>query len=159
MEPIVEQLELPAVYGRPRTRLAWSEVRERLEGALQYWVATTRPDGRPHVVPKDGVWVQDAFYFGGSEETVQHRNLLRNPATVIHVGAGMDAVIVEGESTSMRPSRPLAVRLAEAGRKYASLGYAPTVKSYLQSDVWRTTPRRVLAWNVLYQDATRFRFE
>ena len=158
MEPVVEQLDLPAVYGRPRKRLAWKDVRERLEGALQYWVATTRPDGRPHVVPKDGVWLDDVFYFGGSDETVQHRNLLDNPATVVHVGAGMDAIIVEGESTLIRPSPELATRLAVAGQKYEELGYAPTAESYVQSDVWATSPRRVLAWNVLFQDATRFRF-
>ena len=29
---------------------AWTEGRERLEGAEVYWISTVRPDGRPHVV-------------------------------------------------------------------------------------------------------------
>ena len=37
--------------------LPWSFALERLEKARNYWVATTRPDGRPHTVPVWGVLV------------------------------------------------------------------------------------------------------
>jgi hypothetical protein len=46
MEPIAEQLELPVGYGRPTELLEWSKIRQRLEAAEQYWLATTRTDGR-----------------------------------------------------------------------------------------------------------------
>ncbi|MGH2777170.1 MAG: pyridoxamine 5'-phosphate oxidase family protein, partial [Actinomycetota bacterium] len=65
MEPVVEQLDIPAEYGSPKTLLTWNAIRKELEEAAQYWVATTRPDGRPHVVPRDGVWLDDAWYYGG----------------------------------------------------------------------------------------------
>jgi hypothetical protein len=28
-----------------------------------HWLATVRPDGRPHVMPVWAIWVDDAFYF------------------------------------------------------------------------------------------------
>ena len=61
MEPVAEQMQFPEGYGTPSKLLAWTAVRRRLEEAEQYWLATTRPDGRPHVVPVDGVWVDDVW--------------------------------------------------------------------------------------------------
>jgi hypothetical protein len=49
MEPVAQQLQLPAGYGTPTETLRWSDVRQRLEEAEQYWLATTRPDGRPRL--------------------------------------------------------------------------------------------------------------
>ncbi|MEI6136703.1 MAG: pyridoxamine 5'-phosphate oxidase family protein [Chloroflexota bacterium] len=31
----------------------------RLRTAMNYWIATTRPDGRPHAAPVWGVWLDD----------------------------------------------------------------------------------------------------
>jgi Pyridoxamine 5'-phosphate oxidase len=63
---------------------------------MHYWLATTRPDGRPHVVPLDGLWLDDAWFFGGSAETVKYRNLKANPRAVVHLDDSERAVIVEG---------------------------------------------------------------
>ena len=40
--------------------LPWSWAVERLERSHDYWVATIRPDGRPHVMPVWGIWLEDA---------------------------------------------------------------------------------------------------
>jgi len=37
--------------------LPWSWAVERLQRSHDYWVATVRPDGRPHVMPVWGVWM------------------------------------------------------------------------------------------------------
>ena len=45
--------EIPDGYGVPRTDhgvLEWSAVEKRLEESHHYWMATTRPNGKPHVV-------------------------------------------------------------------------------------------------------------
>ena len=55
--------------------LPWSFALERLERARNCWIATTRPDGRPHAVPV-GVLVDGTVYFGGGSETVWARNPL-----------------------------------------------------------------------------------
>ncbi len=56
--PSRDRPEMPEGYGVPDSSdglLDWSDVEARLLAAPQYWMATTRPDGRPHVVPRWGV--------------------------------------------------------------------------------------------------------
>ena len=55
---------MPDGYGLPTSDdglLEWSAVQGRLVEELHYWMATTRPDGRPHVVPRWGAWLDDAL--------------------------------------------------------------------------------------------------
>ena len=33
--------------------------------AHNYWVSTTRPDGRPHVMPVWGVWIEEILFRDG----------------------------------------------------------------------------------------------
>jgi len=54
---------MPAGYGVPTDgsggeRLPWSWAVERLESARNYWICTTRPDGRPHAAPVWGLWLE-----------------------------------------------------------------------------------------------------
>lgn len=160
MEPIVEQLPLPDGYGNPNKTLKWSDVRRELEAAPQYWVASTRPDGRPHVVPRDGIWLDDSWYYGGSPDTVHNRNLQHNTAVAMHIGDGAKAIIVEGEARYVRLPQAIAERLSEMNnRKYAHYGLNTTAETYTTRGIWALRVRRVLAWNSLPIDATRFTFE
>ncbi len=127
----------------------------RLADARHYWLATVRPDGRPHVVPLDGLWLDDRRYFGGSPTTVKHRNLLSSPVVTMHLEDGEAAVIVEGSCAIVKPPLETAVRLSEASQ--AKYGYGPPPAAYL-GGVWVLTPTRVLAWTDLTADATRFVF-
>ena len=158
MHPIAEQLRLPTGYGRPSKLLAWETVRRRLEEAEHYWLATTRPDGRPHIVPVDGVWVDDIWYFGGADETVHQRNLMHDPRVAVHLPDTIAAVIVEGTARWRRPSDEEAGRIAETTRvKYAKYGYPANAEDYA-AGVWGLSPAVVLAWERLDVDATRFVF-
>ncbi len=56
--PSRDRPQVPDSYGVPDTDdgvLDWSVVEERLRSSTEYWMATTRADGRPHVVPRWGV--------------------------------------------------------------------------------------------------------
>jgi nitroimidazol reductase NimA-like FMN-containing flavoprotein (pyridoxamine 5'-phosphate oxidase superfamily) len=143
--------------------LAWDVVEARLVDSVQYWMATSRPDGRPHVVPRWGVWLDRRLYYDGSPETRHARNLAANPACALHLEDGWQAVIVDGRSDRSDPvAGALAERIAaEFRRKYADLGYAP------EPDAWSGdhagglcvfTPARALAWTSFPTDMTRFRF-
>jgi len=159
MEPVVEQLDIPAVYGNPKTLLTWAAIRKELEEAPQYWVATTRPDGRPHVVPRDGVWLDDAWYYGGSPETVHNRNLENNHEAVMHIGEGLTAIIVEGEAKHVRLELEIAQRLADVNnRKYSHYGLNTKADIYVTRGILELKARRVLAWTNLPENATRFLF-
>jgi hypothetical protein len=154
--PIATPMRLPEGYGRPSVTLDWSAVRQRLEQAEQYWFATTRPDGRPHVVPLDGIWLDDRWYFGGDPRAVHQRNLDHNRQSAVHLPDPMAALIVEGTAEFVTLPPDLARRLAAASRaKYPAYGVTP--ESYA-GGVWRLRPSVALAWERLNVDATRFAF-
>jgi hypothetical protein len=155
--PIAEQLTLPSGYGSPNQLLDWPSVEQRLVESLHYWLGTVRRDGSPHVVPVDGIWLDGGCYFGGDPATVHIRNLRRDGRATLHPeGGGESAVIVEGTAHWTTPPKTVAQRLAEAST--AKYGYSQSAKAY-SAGVWRLTPVKVLAWNQLYVDATRFQFE
>jgi hypothetical protein len=97
MEPIPEH---PILFGEavPQGELRpWSWARERLDGARDYWIATTRPDGSPHTRPVWGVWVGVAFWFATG--SLAAKNLAKNPEISVHPVAGDDVVIIEGRAS------------------------------------------------------------
>jgi hypothetical protein len=155
MQPTAEPLHFPPGYGDPKRTLDWPAVRGRLEAARSYWLATTRPDGRPHVVPVDGIWLDDHWYFGGSAETVHERNLRADPRVAVHLEDAASAVIVEGRAERVTPAADLAARLAGAAN--AKYGYGATAEGY-EAGIWALRPQRALAWSAFPTDATRFRF-
>ena len=80
----------------------WEVARERLanpDESWTNWLATTRPDGRPHLMPVIAVWIDDAFHFIAGEGTQKARNLAANDRCAIAIGSrtlpSMD-IVVEG---------------------------------------------------------------
>ncbi len=88
----------------------------RLRAALTYWLATTRPDGRPHSMPVWGVWVDDALWFGTGGQKI--RNLAHEPYAVAHVESGEDVAIVEGPVERLPFAEAPAAVVAAYGAKY-----------------------------------------
>ncbi len=76
--------------------LTWDHVRQRMIDSRNYWIGTTRPDGRPHAAPVWGVWLDDSFFFGTDPHSRKARNLRANPEVVVHLESGDDCVILEG---------------------------------------------------------------
>ena len=73
-EPVASPLSAPAGYGFPKDAeglLAWAHAEQLLEQAHSYWLATTSPDGRPHVTP---LWAPGS--------------MARSTSTAIHAPAG-----------------------------------------------------------------------
>jgi hypothetical protein len=75
-------------------RLSWLWATERLARARNSWIATTRPDGRPHSRPVWGVWLDGVFYFSTGSRAAQ--NLIASPAISVHLESGSEVVIIEG---------------------------------------------------------------
>ncbi len=157
---------MPQGYGVPDSDgglLAWADVEARLVAAPQYWMATVRTGGRPHVVPRWGAWVDGRCWYDGSPETVHVRNIAANPACTLHLEDGWQAVIVDGRAERAAPPGPeLGARLAAAfAAKYADRGYAPAADAWEGADAGGLcvfTPRKALAWFDFPNDVTRFRF-
>ena len=155
MEPTAERIDLPEGYGKATTTMAWAAVREKLEQAPRYWLVTTRRDGRAHVVPVDGIWVDDAWWYGGAPDTLHQRNLERDQRVVVHLEDTMAAVILEGSMRRVVPDHKLAGRLVAASK--AKYGYGPPEAAYA-AGLWSLRPDRARAWSAFPTDVTRFRF-
>jgi hypothetical protein len=76
--------------------LPWSWARQRLETSHNYWLATTRPDHHPHVMPLWGIWIDESFAFSTGRLSVKARNLRANPWCVVITEDPAEPVIVEG---------------------------------------------------------------
>jgi general stress protein 26 len=147
-------------YGVPETEegmLPWDWAVERLAAARNYWVATTRPDGRPHSMPVWGIWLDGAFFFGSGRNSAKTRNLAANPAIVVHLESGDETVILEGHAEPV---------LDDALEQRVDAVYGPkydfTPESSGESDPWFVVrPTRAYAW--LERDytgtATQFDFD
>ena len=93
-----------------RGLLPWSWARERLESARNYWLATTRPDGRPHAMAVWAVWHEESLWFSTARGSRKATNLAGNPRCVVCTERADEAVIVEGVAGLARdPARLVAV--------------------------------------------------
>jgi hypothetical protein len=122
-EPVDER----SLDGSDAPPIPWERTRERLEEdagiSPTHWLATVRPDGRPHVLPVWTVWVEGAFSFVAGATTRTSKNLAHNAHCVIAVASvGLD-LVVEGEARKVRDETELQ-RIADA---YAVQGWHPTV--------------------------------
>ena len=156
---------MPPGYGVPETDEGlrpWSWATGRLEAALNYWFATTRPDGRPHAMPAWAVWLDDALYFEGSPATRRARNLAGNPEVTVHLESGDEVVILEGRTEDAAgPERPLAERLAAAfTAKYGDTRweYRPTPEQWDRGGLWVMRPLVAFGCSEFPRDVTRWRF-
>ena len=82
--------------------LPWSWAAGQLTDSRNYWVSTTRPDGRPHGSPVWGVWLDDGVWICIGRNSVKARNIARNPAVSIHLESGDRVVILEGAIAEQR---------------------------------------------------------
>jgi hypothetical protein len=112
---------------------------------------------RALVVPVDGLWVDDVWYYGGSPATIHVQLVRANPHVTMHLPDPWKVVVVQGEVRVSKPSPELAQRLADlANSKYAEYGITFEASSY--SEPGALHPRRVIAWSSFPKDVTRFTF-
>ena len=86
---------------------------EWLERSRNYWVCTTRLDGRPHSKPVWGLWMDGALLFSTDPTSVTGRNLAAGSPLIAHLESGDEVAILEGHIE--HPSDPdLLARFADA---------------------------------------------
>ena len=96
----------------------WPWALERLEKAHNYWIATSRPDNRPHLMIVWGVWWHDAFWFSTGPRSRKAKNIATHPQCVIGTEKADEAVILEGSAQEIA-DRALWKEIAEVyDRKY-----------------------------------------
>ncbi len=109
-------------YGAPV--IPWRRVAECLDKGITeepgsggpdrhtFWLATVRPDGRPHVMPLGVLQVDDAFYFTAGAGTRKAKNIAHNSNCVLTIATHDFDLVMEGNA--MKVTDPARVsRIAE----------------------------------------------
>ena len=114
------------IYGHPP--LPWSRAEKQLEKPsdpnLTHFLATVRPDGRPHVAGVGALWVDGKFYIVSGAGTRKSRNLAKRADCVISVKLPDLDLVVEGAATKVTDD----ATLQRIARLYAAQGWPATVK-------------------------------
>ena len=101
LEPVTE---LSAFSSGGAIPTEWGKGRRELQDAEVYWLSTVRPDGRPHVTPLLGIWLDGALYFCTGPDERKAKNLARNPHCILTTGCnrldGLD-LVVEGQAAKV----------------------------------------------------------
>jgi pyridoxine/pyridoxamine 5'-phosphate oxidase len=117
---VAERPHMPGygIESSPKGLLPWRWAEKHLSTTKNYFLSTVRSDGRPHVMPIWGVWMDARFYFSTGRESVKARNLASNPNCVLCAGEADEAVILEGRVARIRNKSMLEEIAATYFRKY-----------------------------------------
>jgi hypothetical protein len=133
---------------------AWAA--QILRDAHNYWVATGRPDGRPHVMPVWAVWHQSALWFSTGAQSRKARNLAELAECCVGAQDGKNVVILEGVAERLAATEAPPEVPRDYAAKYGE-GYPP------DSLVFRVAPRVAFGFSEAAEEfsetATRWLFE
>lgn len=152
-------------YGLPKSKkglLPWKWAEDRLKKSRQYWIATTRVDGRPHLMIVWALWMDGLLYFSTGKESVKARNLRRNSNCIMANERADEGVILEGVVETERDVRRIRefIRLYEKKYKW-KLGKMGEAMLALEDPVFFLRPRMGFGlWEKKFATtATRWIFE
>ncbi|MEP7285259.1 MAG: pyridoxamine 5'-phosphate oxidase family protein [Chloroflexota bacterium] len=116
-------------------------VRERMQQERTVWMATTRPDGRPHVAPIWFVWHVDRAYImtGG----VKLANVRHNGLAALNTEDGDNVVIVEGTARIIPADDPLFQAVAQRFMEIYDWDISTSVG---EQQLIEIAPVKTLAW-------------
>ena len=96
---------------------------ERLRTDEILWLATVRPDGRPHLIPVWFLWEGESILIFSKPANQKIRNLRQNPAVTVSLDTtdrGNDVIVLEGTAELVNDPGTTATLPAYAS-KYADL--------------------------------------
>jgi hypothetical protein len=122
----MDQKNLADLYDLPP--IPWSRALEALEAGEQRnetsFLATTRPDGRPHLAGVGAVWDHGKVYFVSGLGTRKSRNVDENPTCAIAMSLPGIDLVFEGRAERVTDDETLQ-RLA---KRYADGGWPARVE-------------------------------
>jgi hypothetical protein len=136
--------------------LPWSRVVEWITNARNYWVCTTRADGRPHAMPVWGLWLDGTVWFSTDPKSLKGRSMAARPDIVVHLESGDEVCVLEGKAELVTDLADLTPFYDAYDAKYnvrpSDMGEA--------AGVYRLVPSLALVWREadFNTSATRFTF-
>ena len=164
LEPKASHTHWPDALQNPSSDTSalkpWQWALERLEQSHNYWIATSRPGDRPHLMFVWGIWWQDAFWFSTGPRTRKAKNIAADPHVVIGTDKADEAVIVEGVAEEIK-DRSLWKQIAQI----YNAKYGGDIEPLLMASdgcVFRVTPQLAFGQDEhaenYTESATRWRF-
>src|SRR5215216_6104607 len=98
--------------------ITWAEAERRLTVSHDYWCATVRPDGAPHVMPVWGVWLDGRLWFSSGLRSRKARNLAADPRCSLTTDDTQNPVVVEGRAERVADAARIAAFVAAVNAKY-----------------------------------------
>lgn len=125
--------------------LTWDWLDTQMEKSRNYWICTTRKDGRPHAAPVWGVWVDNTLFFSSGTTAVKSRNIARNPNVVVHLESGDDTVICEGKLVTLDHTDPRKPNIfKDYAQKYS---FNPADNDDPEKGKWyELQPEKIMTW-------------
>lgn len=129
-----------------------AHVDERLRTELILWLSSTRPDGRPHLVPVWFSWDGQSLLIFSKPNNQKIRNLRQNPNVMVSLEAannGGDIVLIEGQVTLLdEPTSALITPeyVAKYSAQIAAFQWTPESMAAEYSQAIRIQPTRFIAW-------------
>ena len=146
MEPNATRPYMPGYGILPATDgtglLPWSWAVDRLSSSHDYWVTTTWPDGRPHLTPVWGAWLDDAVWFSCSSPSRKTKNLERDPRCCIATDNPYEPVILDAVAERVRAAESIRTFTDTVNVKYES-DYGTDF--FADNALWRARPQSALA--------------
>ena len=124
----IDTYDLPPIpWSRPLGELeavtATEYTEETAPQGFTHWLATSGPEGQPHLTALGAVWLDGHFYFTSNDDTRKSRNLTANGRCAVSVSLPSIDLVVEGTAHKVTDKATLD-RLATV---YARQGWPATV--------------------------------
>lgn len=120
-------------------------------------MATTLPDGSPHVVPLWFIWREEAIYVSARRESATWRNIERDPraALAFHLGRAwrdLAGIVVYGRAEPLVPEHPALRGVMSAWyekyrRSLAGEGFRAFAEQVESPGMLRVRPLRMAEWD------------
>ena len=129
----MEATNLADLYQTPL--LDWARIENRLRAGVGQapgdggpdrhtcWLATSNPDGSPHVTGVGALWADGSFWFETGQGTRKGRNIARDPRCALSVATQEFDLVVEGEATLITD----AATVADMAARWAAQGWPARV--------------------------------
>src|ERR1700730_9533320 len=140
----MEQKNLDIYGSEP---IPWSRALKQLEDVpspTSFWLATVRPDGRPHMAAVGALWGDGKFYFVSGAGTRKSRNIAENANCVISVSLGDLDLAVEGTAVRVT-DMPTLTRIAA---RYADQGWAASATEGAITAAYSAPSAGPAPWNL-----------
>src|SRR5262245_9929097 len=122
----METKNLADLYDLPA--IPWSRALEALEGQggsdIRCWLATTRPDGRPHLTGVGALFDDGRVYIVSGPDTRKSRNLAEHPHCAVSIALPDMDLVFEGAAERVTDDATLQ-RLA---KRYGETGWPARVE-------------------------------